>query len=124
MDNNYTYGEGPNQVQPATPAPKKNAIVCMALGIASIVLSETGIFGIVCAIISKSFHKKFLGENCNNEIAFSTAGKITSTVGLILSIIEMVTLVILFLVFIIMIIGSGVALTNPNIQQMLMEIFG
>ncbi len=76
---------------------KKNAITCMALGIASAVLGLNCLYsycsraaaGLVCAILSMNFKKK-ADEEGAGELGFTKAGKITSLVGLILSIIGLV----------------------------------
>ena len=75
---------------------KKNSITAMALGIASLVLGvngwETfavcGVAGLVCAIISFNFQKKAAEEGAVN--GFTKAAKVTSIIGLILSIIGIV----------------------------------
>ena len=69
----------------------------MALGIASVVLGLNGleswgivgIAGLVCAILSMNFKKKADAEGMG-ESGFAKAGKITGTIGLILSIIGIV----------------------------------
>ena len=76
---------------------KKNSITSMALGIASVVLGLNGleswgiigIAGLVCAILSMNFKKKADAEGMG-ESGFAKAGKITSIIGLILSIIGIV----------------------------------
>lgn len=124
MDNNFNNGYVYTAPQQEPQAPKKNAIVSMALGIASIVLSESGILGLICAIISKVFHKKFMEENNYTDIGFSKAGRITSTVGLVFSIISLVSLAIFFIVFTVLLIGGGAAaISNPDFMDMLEEIF-
>lgn len=72
---------------------KKNSIVSMATGIASVVFGLNGWYtwgvcaaiGLACAIVSMNFTKKAVAEVGEN--GFNKAGKITSIIGLILSII-------------------------------------
>lgn len=79
---------------------KKNSIIAMVLGIASIVLGIDGgwggfytialsVAGLVCAILSMNFKKKADAEGMG-ESGFAKAGKITSIVGLVCSIIGLV----------------------------------
>jgi len=76
---------------------KKNSITSMALGIASVVLGLNGleswgimaVAGLVCAILSMNFKKKADAEGMG-ESGFAKAGKITSIVGLVFSIIGLV----------------------------------
>ena len=75
---------------------KKNSIVSMATGIASIVFGLNGwesfgicsAIGLACAIVSMNFTKKAVAEVGEN--GFNKAGKITSIIGLIISIIGLV----------------------------------
>lgn len=76
---------------------KKNSITSMVLGIASVVLGINGLetygimaaAGLVCAILSMNFKKKAEAEGMG-ETGFVKAAKITSIIGLILSIIGLV----------------------------------
>jgi len=58
------------------------SIASMALGIASLVLCESIVGGIVCAIIGLVLSKQAIAQGGEN--GFNKAGKITSTIGLIL----------------------------------------
>ena len=71
---------------------KAPSIVCMATGIASIVLCYCWGLGIVAAIVSFVFGGKCKNSGIQN--GFTKVGKITSIIGLILSIICTVLLVI------------------------------
>ncbi|MCR4618070.1 MAG: hypothetical protein K5669_07795 [Lachnospiraceae bacterium] len=76
---------------------KKNSITSMVLGIASCVLGLNGlesygilaVAGLVCAILSMNFKKKAEAEGMG-ESGFVKAAKITSIIGLVLSIIGLV----------------------------------
>jgi len=76
---------------------KKNSITSMVLGIASVVLGINGLetygimaaAGLVCAILSMNFKKKAEAEGMG-ETGFVKAAKITSIIGLVLSIIGLV----------------------------------
>ena len=79
---------------------KKNSITAMVLGIVSCVAGANGgwggfatiwlsIVGLVCSILSMNFKKKADAEGMG-ESGFAKAGKITSIIGLILSIIGIV----------------------------------
>ena len=76
---------------------KKNSITSMVLGIASVVLGINGLetygimaaAGLVCAILSMNFEKKAEAEGMG-ETGFVKAAKITSIIGLVLSIIGLV----------------------------------
>ncbi len=76
---------------------KKNSITSMVLGIASCVLGLNGYYsfgivaicGLVCAILSMNFKKKAEAEGMG-ESGFVKAAKITSIIGLVLSIIGIV----------------------------------
>lgn len=71
---------------------KAPSIVCMATGIASIVLCYCWGLGIVAAIISFVFGGKCKNSGIQN--GFTKVGKITSIIGLILSIIFTILIVI------------------------------
>lgn len=70
---------------PAQGGSKAKSIVCMALGIASIVLSYGYGTGLVCAIVSLVLGGQCAKEGVQNQ--FTKVGKITAIIGLILSII-------------------------------------
>lgn len=67
------------------------SIASMALGIASIVFCESGVVGLVCAIIGMTLSKQAIAEGGEN--GFNKAGKICSTIGLIISIIGFVVVI-------------------------------
>lgn len=67
------------------------SIASMALGIASIALCESGILGLVCAIIGMVLSKQAIAEGGEN--GFNKAGKITSIIGLIVSCIGFVIVI-------------------------------
>ena len=72
---------------------KGKSIACMVCGIASIVLSECYGFGLIPAIISL-----ILGGQCKKDgvqNTFTKVGKITSIIGLILSIVIGALMIIL-----------------------------
>ena len=72
---------------------KGKSIACMVCGIASIVLSECYGLGLIPAIVSL-----VLGGQCKKEgvqNTFTKVGKITSIIGLILSIILGIIMIIL-----------------------------
>ncbi len=75
---------------------KKNSIVCMATGIASVVFGLNGwetfgicsVIGLACAIVSMIFKKKAIEEGAQN--GFLKAGNICGIIGLVLSAIGLV----------------------------------
>lgn len=78
---------------------KKNSITAMATGIASVVCGASGgwggfytiavaVAGLVCAIVSMNFQKK--ANEAGEVNGFLKAGKITSIIGLIFSILALV----------------------------------
>ena len=72
---------------------KGKSIACMVFGIASIVASYGYGFGLICAIVSL-----ILGSQCKKDgvqNTFTKVGKITSIIGLILSIILGIIMIIL-----------------------------
>ena len=71
---------------------KAKSIVCMATGIASIVLCYCWGLGIVAAIVSLVFGGQCKKSGVQNT--FTKVGKITSIIGLILSIILTLVLIV------------------------------
>ena len=110
MDNNYNnenvYAQPAQSEVVAEPVSKKNSVVAMVLGICSICFSSSGVVGIVLAAISKSFRKKYLNESNGVGNGMIKAAGVTSTIGLIFSIIMVVVWVIYAIVFVALI-GSG-----------------
>jgi hypothetical protein len=111
----YTYAQ--YEPQPA-PVSKKNGIISMILGIASLVGFESGILSLVCAIIGLVMSKK--AAAAGDTSGFAKAGKITSTVGLILSIVAIAAIVIAVIVWIIVLLTAGGAAYSQGVFD---EIF-
>ena len=82
---------------------KGTSIVCMACGIASIVLCEAYGLGLIPAIISL-----ILGSQCKKEgvqNTFTKVGKITGIIGLILNIVVGAIMILLVVIGV----GAGLA---------------
>ena len=60
------------------------SIACMAFGIASMVLGTVAGLGIVCAIVSMVLNR--ICTNRNGRNGFTTAGRITSVIGILIGI--------------------------------------
>ena len=87
-EQNFTYVEVDDALyQPSKEPSRAKGIVSMALGIASIPLC--GIFGIILAVIARRMAMPILSDFAETVAAkMARVGRITGTVGLILSIID------------------------------------
>ena len=109
----YNYNQ---QYQPPYPPPapqnssagRGQAITSMVLGILSICGSYTCIVSLVLAIVGLVMSNK--AAALGNTSAFCKAGRITSTIGLVLSIVAIV--VVVLYVFIVFVIGIGASLST------------
>ena len=97
MDNNQFTPEveTPVEAAPVVEEPRAKAIVSMVLGILSIL--NAGIVGLILAIIAKKFCMPILADFAETASAkFANVAKITSKIGLILSIITIIGFAIYF----------------------------
>ncbi len=97
MENNQYPQYTQPEYQPApAPVSKKTGIVSMILGIASIGLCESGIGGLICAIIGLVLSKKAIAAGDTGK--FPKLGKIFSVIGLILGIIGAVAVLVIIII--------------------------
>ena len=109
MDNNQFTPEVEPQVTPVVEEPRGKAIVSMVFGIISVAGCSTSIIALVFAILAMKFAKPILiGFPGTASARFAKVGKITGTIGLILSIV--VTVVYILAVVLGVLIGLAAVL--------------
>lgn len=99
MDNNQNQftPEAAPQVTPTVEEPRSQAIKSMVFGILSIALSYTVILGIIFSVIAKRNAAPILANFAGTSSAgFAKAGKITGTIGFIVSLVSIGIYVLAF----------------------------
>ncbi|MBQ4105812.1 MAG: DUF4190 domain-containing protein [Clostridia bacterium] len=108
MDNNYNQQPVYQQETAIKPQAEDNSMKALIFGIIGLVLSESGLLGLIFSIIGLSQAKKYK-QNFGELAGKAKVGNILSTLGLIFSILMMAFWVIYIIVIVVIAIAGAAA---------------